>query len=111
MGPNVIYLIPICGMICGLIFYYFEIKRKERMKLIEQGKNPDEGLDISEYRKQTYIKNGILFLSLGLGLFVAHLLVINYGQLDKLITYATMLLIFGGIGFLISYMIMRNWNR
>jgi uncharacterized membrane protein YgdD (TMEM256/DUF423 family) len=86
-------------------------KNQERMKLIEQGVNPDEGLSISEYRKQTNLKNGVLLLSLGLGLFVGHLLVISYEQMDSLITYATILLIFGGIGFLINYMIIKNWNR
>ena len=88
-----------------------KIKNKERMKLIEQGINPDEGLNISEYRKQTNLKNGVLFLSLGLGLFIGHLIVINYKRMDDLITYVTMLLIFGGIGFLINYTIIKNWNR
>ncbi len=97
--------------VLGLIGYYIKTKNKERMSLIEKGINPDEGLNISDYRKQTNLKNGVLFLSLGLGLFIGHLLVITYEQIDNFITYATMLLIFGGIGFLINYMILRNWNR
>ena len=104
-------LVIIAFPICGLIGYYMNTKNQERMKLIEKGINPDEGLSISEYRKQTNLKNGVLFLSLGLGLFIGHLLVINYEQIDSFITYATMLLIFGGIGFLINYMIVKNWNR
>jgi len=104
-------LVIIAFPVCGLIGYYMKTKNQERMKLIEQGVNPDEGLSISEYRKQTNLKNGVLFLSLGLGLFIGHLLVINYEQMDNFITYATMLLIFGGIGFLINYMIIKNWNR
>jgi len=105
------FLIPVCGMIFLLTGIYMKIKNKERMKLIEQGINPDEGLNISEYRKQTNLKNGVLFLSLGLGLFIGHLIVINYKRMDDLITYVTMLLIFGGIGFLINYTIIKNWNR
>jgi hypothetical protein len=104
-------LVIIAFPICGLIGYYIKTKNQERMKLIEQGINPDEGLSISDYRKQTNLKNGVLFLSLGLGLFIGHLIVINYELMDKFITYLTMLLIFGGIGFLINYMIMKNWNR
>ncbi len=110
MGPLVILLI-IAIPVCVLFGYYIKTKNQERMKLIEQGINPDEGLSISEYRKQTNLKNGVLFLSLGLGLFIGHLLVINYEILDKFITYLAMLLIFGGVGFLINYMIIKHWNR
>ena len=103
-------LAAIAFAICVLIGYYMKTKNQERMKLIEQGVNPDEGLSISEYRKQTNLKNGVFFLSLGLGLFIGHLLVINFEIIDKFITYATMLLIFGGIGSLINYKIIKNLN-
>ncbi len=110
MGPLGI-LVVIAFPICGLIGYYMKTKNQERMKLIEKGINPDEGLSISEYRKQTNLKNGVLFLSLGLGLFMGHVLVINFKIMDEFITYATMLLIFGGFGFLINYKIIKNWNH
>ena len=109
MGPLVILLI-VAFPICCLIGYYIKTKNQERLKLIEKGINPDDGLSISDYHIQSNLKNGILFISLGLGLFIGHLLVLNFSQLDNLITYATMLLIFGGIGFLINYFIIRNWN-
>jgi hypothetical protein len=103
-------LLVIAFPICGLIGYYIKTKNQERIKLIEKGINPDEGLTISDYLKQTTLRNGILFVSLGLGLFVGHLLVLNFSQLDNLITYAAMLLLFGGIGFIINFIIIRNWN-
>jgi hypothetical protein len=103
-------LLVIVFPICGLIGYYIKTKNQERIKLIEKGINPDEGLTISDYLKQTNLRNGILLISLGLGLFVGHLLVLNFSQLDNLITYAAMLLLFGGIGFLINFMIIKNWN-
>ena len=107
MGPLGILLIMVIP-VCVLIGYYINTKNNERMKLIERGVNPDEELNISDYRKQTSLKNGILFLSLGLGLFIGHLIVINFENLDSFITYATMLLIFGGIGFLINYFIIKK---
>lgn len=110
MGPLAIVLI-IAFPICGLIGYYIKTKNQERMKLIEQGINPDEGLSISEYRKQTNLKNGVLFLSLGTGLLIGHLLVIYFDRLDNFVTYATMLLIFVGIGFLINFKIIKNWDH
>ena len=103
-------LVIIAFPICGLIGYYMKTRNQERMKLIEQGVNPDEGLNISDYRKQTTIRNAVLFLSLGLGLLAGYILVINSELMDKFIIYPAMLLIFGGIGFLISYLITKNWN-
>jgi hypothetical protein len=87
-----------------------QTKNHERIKLIEKGLNPDEGLNISDYRKQTNLKNGVLLVSLAIGLFVGHLLVISYDELDSFITYLSMLLLFGGIGFLINFFILGNWN-
>lgn len=107
MGPLSLLFI-IAFPICGLIGFFIKTKNEERIKLIEKGVNPDEGLNISEYRKQSNLKNGILFVSLAVGLFVGHLLVINFDQLDKLITYSTMLLFFAGLGFLINYIIIKN---
>jgi len=110
MAPLTILLI-IAFPICGLIGYYIKTKNQERMKLIEKGVNPDEELSVSEYRKQSNLKNGILFLSLGLGLIAGHLLVINFEVLDKFVVYVSSILIFGGIGFLISYFLLKDWNR
>jgi ribose/xylose/arabinose/galactoside ABC-type transport system permease subunit len=109
MGPLLLLLI-IAFPVCGLIGYYIKTKNQERIKLIEKGLNPDEGLNISEYQKQTNLKYGVLLVSLAIGLFVGHLLVISYDKLDSFITYLSMLLLFGGIGFLINFLILRNWN-
>jgi hypothetical protein len=109
MGP-LLFLFIIAFPVCGLIGYYIKTKNQERIKLIEKGLNPDEGLDISEYQKQTNLKNGVLLVSLAIGLFVGHLLVISNDKLDSFITYSSMLLLFGGIGFLINFLILRNWN-
>jgi hypothetical protein len=103
-------LLIIAFPLCGLIGYYIKTKNQERIKLIEKGINPDEGLNISEYQKQTNLKNGVLLVSLAIGLFAGHLLVIRNDKLDSFITYLSMLLLFGGIGFLINFLILRNWK-
>ena len=109
MGPLTLLLI-IAFPVCGLIGFYIKTKNQERIKLIEKGINPDEGLNISDYRKQTNLKIGVLLVSLALGLFVGHLLVTNFNNLDAFITYLSMLLLFGGFGFLINFFILRSWN-
>jgi len=109
MGPLTLLLI-IAFPVCGLIGFYIKTKNQERMKLIEKGINPDEGLSISDYRKQTNLKVGVLLVFLAFGLFIGHLLVIKNDNLDAFITYLSMLLLFGGIGFLINFLILRNWH-
>jgi hypothetical protein len=105
-----ILLLIITFSVCGLIGYFIRTKNHERITMIEKGINPDEGFSISEYRKQTSLKNGVLLVSLAMGLFIGHLLVISYDKLDSFITYLSMLLLFGGIGFLINFFILRNWR-
>jgi hypothetical protein len=101
-------LMIITILISLIIGYYMKTKNQERLRMIDKGINPDGDLSISEYRKQTNLKNGILFISLGIGLLIAHILVLTIDKLDKFLTYFIMLLIFGGIGFLINYWILRK---
>lgn len=105
-----ILILPIVAVIViGLILYYIRTKNHERLMLIEKGINPDRQ-SISEFQKQTSLKNAVLFISLSLGLFLGHILTINFEQLDSFITYLTMFLLFGGIGSLINYYQLKNWN-
>ena len=103
-------VVVLAVLICVLVLYYIKTKNEERIKLIEKGINPDEGLNITEYRKQAYLKNGILLVSLAIGLIIGHLLVNNNNQLDSFITYVSSLLFFGGIGFILNYLVLRNWK-
>ncbi|KPK82759.1 MAG: hypothetical protein AMS27_14090 [Bacteroides sp. SM23_62_1] len=101
-------MIVITVLISLLIGYYMKTKNQERLRMIDKGINPDGELSISEYRKQTSLKNGILALSLGIGLAIGHVLVISIDKLDNFLTYVIMLLIFGGIGFLINYSVIKR---
>ena len=95
----------------SLIGYYMKTKNQERMKLIEKGQNPDEGMNLDEYRKQSSLRNGILLLFFGLGIFIGQWLVRRYSGLDDILMIMTMILIFGGIGFIINFIIMKNWSK
>ena len=93
-APAVVAFLIIAVLVSLVIGYYMRTKNQERMRLIDKGMDPDKGLDITEYRKQTYLKNGILMLALGLGLFVGYLLVIIFDKLDNFLTYLIALLVF-----------------
>ena len=105
-----ILILPVVAvLVIGLILYYIKTKNQERLKLIEKGINPD-GQSISEFQKQSSLKNAVLFISLAFGLFSGHVLAISFEQLDSFVIYLTMILLFGGIGSLINYYQMKNWN-
>ena len=111
MGAPFIFfpaLLVITVLVSLVIGYYMKTKNQERLRMIDKGINPDGELSISEYQKQNNLKNGILLISLGIGLLIAHILVISIDKLDNFLTYVTMLLIFGGIGFLINYSIIKR---
>jgi len=87
-----------------LISQFLKNRRKERSQMIEKGMNPFEGVDFSEFNKLTNLKNGILLLSLGIGLLVADILTLE----DDFVTYLSSILISGGIGFIISYILIKR---
>lgn len=93
-----------------LIAYYIKTKNRERIQMIEKGINPDEGLNVSQYREHSSLRNGILFLFFGLGLLMGQLLVV-FDAFDKPLSHLIMLLIFGGIGFLINFLIIQKMHR
>ena len=101
-------VLTIVAMTIGLIIYYLNSRRSERKMMIEKGMNPYGGYDIKEVNKLSNLKNGILLISLGAGLLIAHLLTIYNHSLDRYIIYLTLVLISGGLGFIISYFLIRN---
>jgi hypothetical protein len=79
--------------------------------MIEKGYNPDEGKNLDEYRKMTSLKNGVLFMAFGFGLFAGYLLDTYLRRMGDFVAYASMLLLFGGIGFLINYFFMQKQSK
>ena len=106
----VIMITVFAVLVSIIVGYFMRTKNQERIRLIEKGINPDEGQSITEYRKQTSLRNGVLFIAFGMGLFIGHLLDAYYRKIDTFIAYLSMMLLFGGIGFLINYFIIRNQN-
>jgi hypothetical protein len=80
------------------------------MKMIEKGINPDGDLDVTTYRKQVAIRNGIFLIFLAIGLLVGHYLSIN-SIFENAVGYISMILLFGGLGFLINYLVLKFWPR
>lgn len=91
-----------------LIFYWIFIKHRERTKLMDMGLTPQEARDyFREIEKKpknplSTLKWGILFSMIGVGLFIG-ILLDEAGFKDELT--GVMMLLFGGLGFIIYYFV------
>lgn len=115
-------LIPIFGMLTGIIinlglftaivlaiYYNVRARNKERMALIEKG------VDISEiYKKKGnqhgFFKFGFIIMGIGLGL-VFGVVFSKIGLLPDVVSYFSMILLFGGVGVLVAnYLVSKKEN-
>lgn len=95
-------LIPasVFATIYGIVF--LNIRKKERMALL------DRGLDPRSFEKDntsfSALKYGLLFTGIGLGLLLANIL-ITIGAMDKEAAYFSLVSLFGGIALIIDYIL------
>ena len=107
----IIFTFGIPGVI---IFYWIYLKHKERTKLMDMGLSPQEARDyFREMEKKPKnpmgtLKWGILFSMVGIGIFIGILLE-EAGFKDELT--GVMVLLFGGLGFIIYYFIASSKLR
>lgn len=102
------FILAMVIIVALLISQFIRIQRKERAQMIEKGMNPFEGIEIEEFNKLSNLKNGILLLSIGSGLLLGNVLTISFEALDGFITYLSCILISGGFGFIISYLLIKK---
>jgi len=99
-------LVPLGG--CAMIFGIVYLKSRENMAMIEKGMNPKEYANRpAPYRN---LKNGLLFMGAGLGLFLAYLLdtYMMADRGDNPAIYFSLIAIGGGIGLVSSYKIEKK---
>lgn len=107
----IIAIIFTFGIPGALIFWHLWIKHKERTKLMDMGLSPQEARDYfreSEKRpKNPYstLKWGILFTSVGIGLFIG--IILDELGFKSEIT-GVLVLLFAGIGFIVYYVIANS---
>ena len=111
MGPDqlgVFWLIISSVALFVTLFGIRYLRNKENMAMIEKGINPR----INDNRPAPYrsLKNGLLFVGAGIGLFVAFLLdVYLLPENDKnTFLYFSLVAIGGGIGLITSYRVEKK---
>jgi uncharacterized protein (UPF0128 family) len=89
-----------------VIYIYLRNQHKEKLELIKKGESiiPQDALQQMKLRN---LANGIIAVSLALGIFIAHILE-TYTSLEPIVSYISMILLFFGIGSLTFYAIIKN---
>ncbi len=108
-------IIPIFGIVFTfgipglIIFWYLYIKHKERMRMMEKGLTPADikafYMESTRKPKNPYsaLKWGILFLFVGLGIFVSNIIYYQY-DFDEGLGFG-ITITFAGLGLLLYYSI------
>jgi hypothetical protein len=94
----------VLGVIFGSIvmLVYLNIRKKERMSLIEKG--ADASIFATKTESSPSLKWGIFLVGLGVGLLLGYLLEALTGMRAE-VAYFSMIFLFGGIGLVIYYFI------
>lgn len=91
----------------GFVFYYFfHIRNKERMALIEKGADANMFYTPKKQNPLAVLKWALLIIGVAIGLFIASL-IDYYTDMEEAIYFA-MILLFGGLGLLTYYFIARR---
>jgi len=102
------------AFVLGVIFAFIVLlvwlnnRKKERMFLLQIGKDPNLADSKNKiFSSVNYLKWGIIVASIGLGMLAGSLVgSLNINRYDSL--YLACLFIFGGIGVIASFLVMRH---
>ncbi len=105
-------MIPICGVLAPFIMIVFlrRYENAERMAMIDRGMNPYQQKKSRDVNPAGALRWGLLALGAGLGLLVGSFLA-RYTAIDEEAAYFSMLLIFGGLGLLLSYLVQLRMDE
>ncbi len=101
--PVAIVVIALIVAVVFSIFYLIKSKHLERMAKIESGMIDQDFKESGNLM----LNVGILFCSLASGIFISYLFSM-YTDVPNYVTIPGFLLLFGGIGFIISYLLSKK---
>lgn len=105
MTTGIIAILSVFGSLFGVIYVFISARNRERLALIEKGQSA------SIFRKDptplSGLKWGLLVLCVGLGVLVGSILG-RIGLLEESLAILSFSLIFGGLGLLAFYMLIKD---
>lgn len=97
---------PIFIAVAIVVIFYLWTQYRQKMELIKKGESIIN-FDSLEHMKANHLSKGIIAITLSLGILSGYFLEGNTA-LHPWVAYATMLLLFFGIGALVFYVLMRS---
>ncbi len=99
-------LMIIFTLVSIVILYYLRNRHKEKMELIKKGETI-VSQDALQQMKLSNLAKGIISISLALGIFMGYILE-TYTNLEAVVSYISMILLFFGIGTLSFYALIKS---
>lgn len=99
----VLVLLVIFGFIYAVIF--IQVRKKERLAMMEKGADPS--IFNIEPRQISYLKYGIFLVGIAIGILLGNVLEVS-SSLNPVVSYFSMIFLFGGLGLIISHLIERR---
>lgn len=106
MDEEIVSMFILGGLILGIAYLFFTTRHRERMKLFELFADSPEHFPKPYFRADA-LKFGLLGVGIAIGSLVGNLLYENH-LLEEEIAYTSMVFLFGGIGLISSYLILRK---
>ncbi|MEZ4811719.1 MAG: DUF6249 domain-containing protein [Allomuricauda sp.] len=115
MGSEVIILPVIFGAVFAIAYLYFSTRNKERMALIEKGADASIFLkgrrgDAVPFWKIIIVNIALLFIGIGLAIFIATFFVNNMGM-DEDVAYPGTIFIMAGVGLLGGFFMAKRLEK
>lgn len=108
MLTEILVPIAIFAVVFGIVFVVVTARNRERMAMIEKGVDPKSFVKETG-NKYNILKWALLIIGLGIGAVVGNLLA-TYTDLSDEASYFGPILIFGGLGLLIAFLIIKKSN-
>ena len=114
MGPEILIVAIIFGVIFGIFYLFISARNKERLALIEKG--ADASIFYSKNKRATpmwkviVVNLALLMMGIGLGIFIAGILSQVVG-VDEDIAYPGIIFLMAGLGLFAGFYLTKKLNE
>lgn len=99
----------IVAALFGIVYVYYLTRHRERVIMMERGLDLAD-LSSGKRSKWNALKFGILLAGLAIGILVGNILHEYFGLSDK-VSFLSMILMFGGLGLIIYFLIETKYKK
>ncbi|SDR69820.1 DUF6249 domain-containing protein [Christiangramia echinicola] len=114
MGSEVIVLPIIFGTIFGIFYLYISARNRERLALIDKGADASifysKKKHVTPIWKVIVLNLALLLAGIGIGIFIANLLVMNMGVDDE-VAYPGTIFLLAGLGLFAGFFATKKLNE